>query len=173
MVGLYGRPFVYANPQERFLSDKATVFVALKELSRVLHYSDRIVCNFSSSGLTLERAKELPQRLKQLTKLYALDLSSNFIRVADWQDAYTLADDFLRDNAVQYLDLGLNYLPPLQSLTQDVSLYNKFKAFGPRISLGLDGSPLTGMEDVDYWIHNARRFKQEAYGYEYVSDVEA
>ena len=69
MTGLYGGPFVYASPQKRFLSDTATLRVALKELS---------------SGLTTERAKELPQRLKQLTKLYAFDLSSNFIKMAGW-----------------------------------------------------------------------------------------
>ena len=111
MARLCGRPFVYANPQERFLSDTATVNVALKELSRVLHYSERIVCNLSSSGLTLELAKEVPQPFKQLTKLYAVDLSSNFIRLAKWQDVFDLVNSFLRDDAVQYLDLGLNYPP--------------------------------------------------------------
>ena len=46
------------------------------------------------------------------------------------------------------MDLGLNYLLRLQSLTQDVTSYNKlYKGVWPK---GLDGSPLTGMEDVDY-----------------------
>ena len=88
LTGLYGSSFVYANPQQRFLSDTATLNVALQELSKVLPFSDQVVCNLSSSGLTLERARELTQRLKQLKKLHALDLSSNYIRVADWQDAY-------------------------------------------------------------------------------------
>lgn len=166
MTGLYGNSFVYANPQQRFLSDAATLNVALQELSKVLHFGDRVVCNLSSSGLTLERARELPQRLKQLKKLHALDLSSNYIRVADWQDAYDLAADLLKTDTVEYLDLGLNYLPPLQSLTDNAELYKKFRSFGHRIALGLYGCPLTGMEDVDYWIQNAGRFRQEAYGYD-------
>ena len=67
---------------------------------------------------------------------------------------HELAGDFLRDSAVQHVNLGLNYLPPMQSLTQDVSIYNKLKTFGVGISPALDG-PLTGTEDVDYWIQNA------------------
>ena len=51
-------------------------------------------------------------------------------------------------------------------------MYNQFKPFGARISLGMDGSPWTGMEDVDYWILNARQFKQKSYGYKYNSDDE-
>ncbi|KAL3143612.1 hypothetical protein ABBQ38_002409 [Trebouxia sp. C0009 RCD-2024] len=171
MTGLYGNSFVYANPQQRCLSDTATLNVALQELSKVLHYSDRVVCNLSSSGLTPESARELAQRLKKLKKLHALDLSSNYIRVADWQDAYDLAADFLMNNTVEYLDLGLNYLPPLQSLTDNAGLYDKFRLFGQRIALGLYGCPLTGMEDVDHWIQNAERFRQEAYGYDYAPDV--
>lgn len=133
---MYGKPFVYCNPQQRFLRDPPTLEVALKELSQVFHYSDLTVCNLACSGLTLELTGELPQRLKHLSRLYALDLSSNFIKATQWQDVCELAVMFLYQDLVQLLDLGQNYLPPLQSLVDNTALLNKFKAFGPRLSLG-------------------------------------
>ena len=146
MAGRYGRPFVYANPQQRFLRDSPTLTVALKELSRILHYSDLIVCNLSCSGLTLELARELPQYLQQLKRLYALDLSSNYITTTQWQDVYDLAATFLlNDNLVQFLDLGLNYLPLLQSLVEDPAMLEKFKVFGSRLRQALCVLRLAGL----------------------------
>jgi hypothetical protein len=49
MAEMGGRPFVHANPQQRFLSNSPVLTAALKELSGVLHYGDRIVCNLSSN----------------------------------------------------------------------------------------------------------------------------
>ncbi len=137
----------------------------VKELSRILHCSDLIVCNLSTSGLTLELARGLPQHLKQLKRLYALDLSSNFITATQWQDVYDLAATFLlNDDLVQFLDLGQNYLPPLQSLVEDLAMFEKFKVFGSRLGLGMDGTPRTGNKGIDYWILNARNFKRSVYG---------
>jgi hypothetical protein len=49
MAEMCGRPFVHGNPQQRFLSNSPVLTAALKELSGVLHYGDRIVCNLSSN----------------------------------------------------------------------------------------------------------------------------
>ena len=50
---------------------------------------------------------------------------------------------------------------------RDTHLLNSYKSFGERLSFGLDGNPLTGNEELDHWIKAGRRFKQEAYGYQY------
>ena len=78
------------------------------ELSAVIHYSSLIVCDLSGSGVTFEVARELPQHLRQLKKLYALDLSLNFIKATHWQIVYDLAATILLDDDLtQYLDLGI------------------------------------------------------------------
>ncbi len=160
MAERYGRPFVYVKPQQRFLTDSPTLSVALKELSRVLYYSDLIACNLSTSGLTLELARELPQHSKQLKRLYALDLSSNYITATQWQDVYDLAATFLLNgDLVQFLDLGQNYLPQLQSVVEDLAVFEKFKVFGSRLGLGMGGTPCTGNKGIDYWILKRRVYE--------------
>ncbi|DBB00796.1 hypothetical protein WJX77_004497 [Trebouxia sp. C0004] len=69
----------------------------------------------------------------------------------------------LNDDLVQFLDFGLNYLPPLQSLIEDPAMFEKFKVFGSRLSLGIDGTLCTGNKGIDYWILNARNFKRSMY----------
>ena len=61
----------------------------------------------------------------------------------------------------------MNYLPALETLQKDTDLLESYKSFGERLSLGLDGNPLTGNKELDQWIKAGRRFKQEAYGYVY------
>lgn len=79
---------------------------------------------------------------------------------------YDLAATFLsNDDLVQFLDLGLNYLPPLQSLVEDPAMFEKLKVFGSRLGLGMDGTPCTGNKGIDYWILNARNFKRSVYGF--------
>lgn len=74
---------MYLNPQERFLNlDK--ISVALTELKETVLFSNRIVCNLSASGVTLECVSVLPDLLRPLAHLYALDLSLNHMR-ATWQ----------------------------------------------------------------------------------------
>ena len=120
----------------------------------------------STSGLTLELARELLQHLKQRKRLYALDLSSNYITATQWQDVYDLAATFLsNDDLVQFLDLGLNYLPPLQSVLEDPAMSEEFKVFGSRLGLGMDGTPCTGNKGIGYWSLKARNFKRSVYGF--------
>ena len=71
----------------------------------------------------------------------------------------------LNDDLVQFLDLGLNYLLPLQSLVEDPAMFEKFKVLGSRRSLGMNGTPCTGNKGIDYWILNARNFKTSVYGF--------
>lgn len=86
---------------------------------------------------------------------------------ATWQELLPIVKGFLDGDVVQYLDLSMNYLPGLQTLQENTGLLNTYKSFGERLSLGLDGNPLTGNEEIDHWIQAGRRFKQEAYGYQY------
>lgn len=136
MAGVYGKPFVHCNPQQRFLSDRPMLDIALKELSQVLH-----------------------------DRLYSLDLASIFIMATQWQDVYELAAMFLQQDLVQQSDLGMNCFPPLQSVIDNTALLNKFKAFGPRLSLGLDGTPYTGDKETDDWIAYGRGLKKDADGF--------
>ena len=165
MHELMSAPFIYSNPQERYLN-RDNICVALAELTDTLLGNNRIVCNLSASGLTLDCVIDLPAQLKPLKHVYALDLSLNRIQ-ATWQQLLPVVKSFLDDNVVQYLDLGMNYLPALQTLQDDRDLLKSYKSFGERLSFGLDGNPLTGNEELDHWIKAGRRFKQEAYGYQY------
>ncbi len=142
--------FVYSNPQERHLN-RGNISVALAELKETLLLDNRIVCDLSASGLTLDCVSVLPAQLKPLEHVYALDLSLNRIR-ATWQELLPVVQSFLDGDVVQYLDLGMNYLPGLQTLQENTGLLNTYKSFGERLSLGLDGNPLTGNKEIDHWI---------------------
>lgn len=160
--------FVYSNPQERHLN-LSNISVALAELRDSLLLDNPIVCDLSASGLTLDCVTVLPAQLKPLEHVYALELSLNRIR-ATWQELLPVVQSFLDGDVVQYLDLGMNYLPGLpglQTLQKSTGLLNTYKSFGERLSLGLDGNPLTGNQEIGHWIQAGRRFKQEAYGYQY------
>ena len=162
---------VYYNPQERFLDSK-NIPVALDELKRELKFGGRVTCNLSSSGLTLECVRSLPDHLRSLSddiRVYALDLSLNRIR-ADWEELLPVVRDFLGTKTVEYLDLSLNYLPALETLHQSDVLLRGYTAYGERLSLGMDGNFLTGDHQNDRWVLGARTFKREAYGYSYDSD---
>jgi len=141
--------FVYSNPQERHLN-RDNISVALAELKETLLFDNRIVCNLSASGLTLDCLSVLPAQLKPLK-----------------QELLPVVKSFLDGDVVQYLDLSMNYLPGLQTLQEDTGLLNTYKSFGERSSFGLDGNPLTGNKEINHWIKAGRRFKQEAYGYQY------
>jgi hypothetical protein len=99
----------------------------------------------------------------QLNRLSALNLSSHYITATQRPDVYDLAATFLRNaDLVQFLDLGQNFLPPLQSLVQGPAMFEKFKVFGSRLGLGMDGIPCTGKKGIENWILNAsaRNFKK-------------
>ena len=70
---------------------------------------------------------------------------------------------------MEFLDLSLSYLPPLQSLKDDKVAEKELKGFRDRLSLGSDCDCFCGDPDADHWIRSARRFKQAAYGFEYDS----
>lgn len=161
------KPIMYANPQERLLDEKTLPVVVqeLKQRATLGLASDSIVCDLSSSGLTLDAAFQLAELLQARTGLFALDLSLNRIKADSWGDVCRLARKFL--HAVEFLDLSLNYLPPLQSLKEDKVAEKELKGFRDRLSLGSDCNSFCGDPDVDHWTRNARRFKQEAYGFEY------
>lgn len=164
-------PFVYANPQERHL-DSSNITVALDELKGELRFGGPVTCNMSSSGLTLDCVRALPNQLRSLSaygRVYALDLSLNRIQ-ADWNDLLPIVQDFLENKTVEYLDLSLNHLPPLDALQQNRALLHDYTKYGDQLSLGVDGNFLTGNEDYDRWVRGARRFKREAYGYLYDSE---
>jgi len=99
------------------------------------------------------------------TGVFALDLSLNRINASSWGEVCRLARKFM--DAVEYLDLSLIYLPPLQSLKEDKVAEKKLKDFRDRLSLGSDCNSFCGDPDVHHWTRNARRFKQEAYDFEY------
>ena len=162
---------VYANPQARHLNSE-NMSLALEELNRELRFGGRVTCNLSSSGLTLDCVRGLPDQLRSLsadTRVYDLDLSLNRI-TAGWKELLPVVRDFLSTKTVEYLDLSLNYLPALETLQQNDVLLRDYTAYGERLSLGVDGNFLTGDQEYDRWILGARRFKREAYGYSYNSD---
>lgn len=161
------KPIMCANPQERLLNEK-TIPIVMQELKQRQNLgfdSDSIVCDLSSNGLTLEAAFQLAEHMQAQTGVFALDLSLNRIRVSSWAEVCRLARKPL--DAAELLDLSLNYLPPLESLKEDKVAEKELKGFGDRLSLGSDCNSLCGDPDVDHWTRNARRFKQEAYDFEY------
>lgn len=121
--------------------------------------------------MNLEVLDPLPSKLQSIcgNQVVALGLSYNRICCNSWEEL--VLDKLLGERIIQYLDLGNNYLPALETLKQDRRLSKKLKSFGNRLSLlGFDSKPFTGNPDIDYWLHNARAFKQEAYGCKYMDD---
>ena len=131
--------------------------------TRVLHFSNLIVCSLSTSGLTLELARELPQHLKQLKRLYALDLSSK-CRPTSRQLSGRTCKTWLPPFSQTMISCSFwtwAYLPPQQSLVEDPAMFEKFKVFDSRLGLGMDGTPCTGNIGIDYWILNARNLQDK------------
>ena len=83
---------MYANPQERLLDEKTLPVVVqeLKQRATLSLDSDSIVCDLSSSGLTLAAAFQLAELLQARTGLFALDLSLNRINADSWGDVCRL-----------------------------------------------------------------------------------
>ncbi len=105
------------------------------------------------------------------SKVAALDLSFNRIRCNSWEETEPVLDQLLGDGVVQYLDLSNNYLLALETWKQNRRMSEKFKKIGNRLSLlGFDSNPFTGNSDIDFWLRNARAFKQQAYGCRYTED---
>lgn len=105
------KPIMYTNPQERLLDEKTLPVVVqeLKQRATLGLASSSIVCDLSSSsGLTLDAALQLAELLQARNGLFALDLSLNRIKADSWGDVCRLARRFV--DAVEYLDLSLNYL---------------------------------------------------------------
>ena len=88
---------MYANPQERLLDEKTLPVVVqeLKQRATLGLASDSIVCDLSSSGLTLDAAFQLAELLQARTGLFTLDLSLNRIQANSWGDVCRLARKFL------------------------------------------------------------------------------
>ncbi len=135
----------------------------LKQRANLGLDSDSIVSDLSSSGLTLEAAFQLAELMQAQTGVFALDLSLNRINASSWGEVCRLARKFM--DAVEWLDLSLIYLPPLQSLKEDKVAEKKVKDFRDRLSLGSDCNSFCG----DPWTRNARRYDFEYDRWSWVS----
>ncbi|KAA6428028.1 MAG: hypothetical protein FRX49_02690 [Trebouxia sp. A1-2] len=128
----------------------------------------------SDSGLNLrfDHLSRVTKYVKDTrTRVFALDMSMNRIET-DWTSLTPVLDTLLAEQLVQYLDLGMNCLPPLSSLKELPAEKQTFRKFGWQLSLGLDCVSYSGDPDLDYWIKNARTFKLVAYGLtEFVDDA--
>ena len=164
--------FLYAHNRDDILNEQG-VRTVLEELSGIATRHKLLVCNLSDGNMTFEVLKHLPSELASVcnNQILALDLSFNRIVCHSWEKLEPVIDQLLGKHIVEYLDLGNNYLPPLETLKQDRRLSEKFRSFGNRLSLlDYDANPFTGNADIDYWLGNARAFKQKAYGCKYMDD---
>jgi len=164
--------FMYENDKEYTL-DQHGVSTVLEELSTIAPQYDFLICNLADGRMTFEVLAALPSRLEEVcgSKIVAVDLSFNRILCNSWEEIEPVLDQLLGKRIVQFLDLSYNDLPALETLQQNSRLSEKVRNFGNRLSLlGRDGNPLTGNADIDYWICNARAFKQAAYGCRYIDD---
>lgn len=163
---------VYAHNRNDVLNEQG-VRTVLKELSRIATRHKLLVCNLSEGNTTFEVLKHLPSELARVcgSQIVALDLSFNRIVCHSWEKVEPVLDQLLAKHVVEYLDMSNNYFPPLETLKQDRRLSEKFCSFGNRLSLlSYDANSFTGDADIDYWLRNARVFKQQAYGCKYIHD---
>ena len=156
--------FFHAHNKDYVLDDEGVMRVQ-KELSRLAPRHDSLVCDLTDGRMTLDALETLPSKLASScgSKIVALDLSFNTIGCNSWEDIEPVLDELLE--VVGSVDLGNNYLPALETLKQNARLSQKFKNFGNRLSL-LDYDS----KDEDFWLSNARAFKQLAYGCRYTED---
>jgi len=156
--------FVYAHDKD-YVLDHNGVRRVLRELSRVAPRHDFLVCNLSEGSMTLEVLNTLPSKLEsvcgsQIVALATPGKRSSHCWITSWESTLF--------STLTSATIGF---PALETLKQERRLSEKFKSFGNRLSLlGFDSNPFTGNSDKDYWLRNARAFKQEAYGCRYTED---
>lgn len=164
-------PYVVKGDPRRFMTE--THLVSLLHKVTVLSQThEEILLDLSGLNLRFDHLSRVTKYVKDTrTRVFALDMSMNRIET-DWTSLTPVLDTLLAEQLVQYLDLGMNCLPPLSSLKELPAEKQTFRKFGWQLSLGLDCVSYSGDPDLDYWIKNARTFKLVAYGLtEFVDDA--
>ena len=172
---MYACIYIYIsnNARERLLTDN-TIGELAEEVIKKLHQygSDRVVVNLSNNDLTLACLQKLAERWTNdfdLPVIRALDVSLNRIKASSGEFgkeiAALLGDPYSIRPLVGYLNLSLNYLPPLGSL--DGGLKEETYSYGTRLSLGFNHELPIDVPDIDYWTYNTREFERVAYGQQF------
>ena len=158
--------FLRNDPRERYLADTGLSKLVSEICSLLDKYGpDRVVVNLSENDLTFSSVRELVDLLSKrepATRLLAVDLSLNRMQ-ASWKEMSVVTAALLEQQLVQYLNLSLNYLPALETLSQDSEIERKLGSYGCRLSLGFDHEGSIGEPAIDDWTQNARNFKRIAY----------
>ena len=165
-------PYVIRAPQQCVLHDELFDTVLLK-VTTMARLRNPLVVHLAGANLQFRHLQRLTAHFEQTeTRVFALDMSMNRIQT-DWASLNHTVNRLLGSNLVEYLDLGMNYLPPISSLDESLAVKQNFAKLGQRLSLALDCNSYTGIADLDYWTKNARTFKREAYGItEFAEDPE-
>ena len=156
-------PYVVKGDTRRFMTE--THLDSLLHKVTVLSQTHKeILLDLSGLNLRFEHLVKVTKYVRDTrTRFLALDISMNRIQT-DQTSLIPVLNTLLGGQLAQYLDLGLNHLPPLRSLKELPAERQSFCKYGQLLSLGLDCVPYSGDPDLDYWIQNARTFKTVAYG---------
>lgn len=164
-------PYVIRAPLQPRLTDDLFETV-LHKVTNVSKFRKPVVVDLAANNLHLNHLLHLTEHFENTeTRVFALDMAENRIQT-DWAALNNIVDRLLGLQLVMYMDLGMNYLPPICSLEKFPAVKQNFLKFGQRLSLALDCDRYTGQADIDMWITNARTFKilnvrrckREAYG---------
>ena len=164
-------PFVVKGDTRRFMTE-IRLDSLLRKVTVLSQTHKDIVVDLSGLNLRFDHLSRVTKYFRDTrTRVFALDMSMNRIQ-ADWTSLTPILHTLFGEQLVQYLDLGMNYLPPLSSLKALPAEKQTFRKFGQQLSLGLDCVSYSGDPDLDYWTENARTFKTVAYGLtEFVDDA--
>ena len=85
-----------------------------------------LLIDLSGLNLCFDHLSRVTKYVKESgTRVFALDMSMNRIQT-DWTSLTPVLNTLLGEQLVQYLDLGMNYLPPLSSLKATPALKQPF-----------------------------------------------
>ena len=110
-------PSVVRPPLQPRLTDELFESV-LRTVTQVSKLNHPVVLDLTAKNLEFRHLLRLTKHFESTeTRVLALDMAENRIQT-DWAALNSVVDRLLGQNLVEYMDLGLNYLPPICSLQQ-------------------------------------------------------
>ena len=141
-------PYVVKGDPRRFMTE-THLDSLLRKVTVLSQTHKEILVDLSGLNLRFDHLSRVTKYMKDTrTRVFALDMSVNRTQTG-WTSLTPILNTLLGEQLVQYLDLGINYLPPLTSLKALPAEKQIFRKFGQQLSLGLDCVSYLGDPNLD------------------------
>lgn len=123
------------------------LFDVLQKVTSVSRLRLPMLVDLSAAHLQCHQQLQLTEQYERTeTKVLALGVVQNRIQT-DRASLNQIMDKLVNQNLIWYMDLGMNYLPPISSLEQSLAVEQNFLGFGQRLNLAVDCNRYTGKAD--------------------------